>query len=597
MKSNTHFLKKPVKHILGIACTGHGASIAYLGPNNSICCSVLDRWIGTKHVLMFARDELRDIIAAKSVIDKNIKGALSYSFGRFPESAVFEEKFPAWLEWLLNGFNISSKDIDLVVTSDSHFATCKNRLGPYLKKWLPSAHIVSTVEHQTIHQCQAFFQSGFNKAAVLTLDTCGEKLERTNGKKISGTIGVMQRNGDTKVIKEFLFPESSAGLIYAATNHHIGFRQGEEGKTMGLAPYGSSELFDKLYKHLKLQSDGGFTFLNYTDFKSEINKYVSPREHDKTAEISDKHKNVAYAGQALIQLIVTNAFQAVVKLTGLKDLTYAGGVALNSVANDIAFRRSGLNNLYVAPNPGDAGQALGCALFGAYNLVDKYGFTGKVSEYTGPEYSSVEMKRVALSSGFNVLFSNEPEGIIAECIANGFIVARFAGRAEFGPRALGNRSILCDPRRKEMKDYLNTHVKHRELFRPFAPTVLFDYASDWFDIKEKCPYMTRVVAVRKEVIEKVQAIVHVDGTARVQTLEHDDNPDYWRLIESFRKITGIPLLLNTSFNVAGKPIVETPEDAVNSFKSTSIDLLLLDKHIISKEPLDYYLKKSTREKK
>ncbi len=591
MKTN-QLSKIRAKHIIGIACTGHGASIAYIGPGNVVRCSVLDRWAGVKHVLMFAKDELRDIMAAKTEIDAGIKGILSYSFGRFPASAVFEDMFADWLSWLLKDLAVSAQDIDLVVTSDSHFATCEPRLGLRLNQWFPSAQIVGTVEHHVIHQCQGFWQSGFEEAAVLTLDTCGEDLERHKGDKISGTIVVMNRKGKAEVVKEFLFPESSAGLIYAITNHHIGFRQGEEGKTMGLAPYGKSELFDELRKHLELRDDGSFKFLDYKDYEAALHKYVEIRQHSKSAELLDKHKNVAYAGQALIELIVENTFKAAMKLTGLKNIAYSGGVALNSVANDIAFRKTKPENLYVAPNPGDTGQALGCALYGAYNLIENPPTMGEIPEYLGPEYSQSEIEKAAKSTDFNVAHPENPEKIMAACIANGYITARFAGGAEFGPRALGNRSILCDPRREDMKDYLNARVKHREHFRPFAPSVLYEQTSEWFELSGRSSYMLRVAPARIEVKDKVPAIVHVDGTARVQTLEYDENPGYYRIIEEFYKLTGTPMLLDTSFNIAGKPIVETPADAVECFKATEIDLLLLDTWILSKKPLEHYLENS-----
>lgn len=582
--------KYKAKHILGIACTGHGASIAYIGPDGVVRCSVLDRWIGKKNVLMFAKDELKDIKEKRSEIDTNINNVLTYSFGTFPVSLIFETVFPEWLNWLLKGLGVEASDIDLVITSESHFATGSERLAPHLKQWLPSAQFVGTVEHHTIHQCQAFWQSGFKEAAVLTLDTCGENLERCNGKKIAGTIATMNENGELKTIEEFLFPESSVGLIYAITNHHIGFRQGEEGKTMGLASFGNHDLFEDIVSHLTLYGNGSFSFLNSKDYGKKLHEYVPARKNSKKATILDKHKNAAFAGQCLIELIITNAFRSALETTGLSLLVYAGGVALNSVANDIAFKEVKPDGLYIAPNPGDTGQALGCALYGAYNLTDSHRTIIEMPDYLGVNYSLQEIETVVKSSPFfNAHYSLGSEKVIAKCIANGYVIARFAGAAEFGPRALGNRSILCDPRRQDTKKHLDTNVKHREEFRPYAPTVLFDYVAQWFELVERSPYMLRVVPTIKEKQKLIPAVVHVDGTARVQTLEYNDNPGYWQIIDAFHKITDVPILLNTSFNVAGKPIVETPDHAIECFKSTQIDILLIEEWILSKQPLNYYL--------
>lgn len=595
--SQPHFTRvslRNVKHILGIACTGHGASLAYLGPNGVVRASVLDRWVGAKHVLMFSEEEEHAIRDPQNDIDQTINYVIVHGFGKFPETRVFEETVSQWVEWLLRGLDVKASDIDLIVTSDSHFATCLVRLGLELHRWFPGARVYRNMEHHRIHRCQAFWQSGLKEAAVLTLDTCGEGLRRLGERKLSGTISIMSHGKKEQVLKEFFFPESSTGVIYDLVTQHVGFKQGDEGKTMGLAPFGEPELFEMLRGHLDLHDDGSFDFLHYTDLQARLEEYVPARKVG--GEMRQQHKNVAYAGQAIVELIVANAFKAALRLTGQRDLVYAGGIGLNSVANEVAYQAARPRSLYVATNPGDTGHALGCALFGASELAHWPPPTREMPEYLGPPYTVDEMAAaVANANGFPHLYREDSEEVIARCIANGHIIARFGGSAEFGPRALGNRSIFCDPRRPDMRDYLNLQVKHREEFRPFAPIVLEAHASDWFELDTRSSYMLRVVPVRPEMLERIPAIVHVDNTARVQTLSHDENPFCWRLINTFYEMTGVPMLLNTSFNVAGKPIVETPADAIECFASTNIDVLALGPFIISKLPLDEYLNRPREE--
>ncbi len=569
-------------HILGIACTGHGAGLACLSRNGPARASVFDRWIGSKHTLVFAEAEANAIREGATPIDRGIRYTLEYAYGSFPSNRVFEAVFPEWLDWLLSDLNLNRKDIDLVVTSDSHFATCRARLAPQLGRWLPSLRRVALMEHHQIHQRQAYWQSGFEEAAIVTLDTCGEDLDRLGGRKLAGTLAVKRKGRGFETLSELLFPESSAGLIYAVVNHHIGFRQGQEGKTMGLAPYGRPVLFDRLKKHLRLRQDGGFDFLDHRELARLLEAYVPARPPRDDVPLSQGHMDVAYAGQAVIEAIVANAFRRALKKSGCKDLVYAGGVALNSVANQIALEAACPRRIYIAPNPSDTGQALGCALAGAYELAGWAPPRLEFSDYLGPGYSQEDLRQAAESAGVPWKRLDQPEEWLARQIVEGKIAARFNLGAEFGPRALGNRSILCDPRRAEMKDYLNARVKHRESFRPFAPSVLEEQAADWFELSERSPFMLRVVAARREARERIPAVVHVDGSARVQTVSRKENPSYWKLIDRFAALSGVPMLLNTSFNVRGKPIVETPQDAVDCFLSTEIDVLQLGPFVCSK---------------
>lgn len=576
-------LPRRFRNILGIACTGHGASLALVTEEGTVRASVLDRWSGKKHALLLARQEAEDILHPRSKIDKAVHYILTC--GReMPPVLIFEDVIDDWTTWLLRGTGLSMKHIDLIVTSESYFATCPRRLGGKLHRWFPNAWVASGIEHHEVHQRQAFWQSGFDEAAVLTLDACGEPLDRLGKRSLAGTITKMDATGRTETLGQLFFPESSAGLLYDIVNRHAGFQLGDEGKTMGLAPYGRrGPLLDSLEAQLRLHSDGHFDFIPHEQFGALLRDHVPQRGRGEP--MSSLHENVAYAGQALLEKIVENAFAAALRLTGSCKLAYAGGVALNSVANELAYRATRPEALYIAPNGGDTGQALGAALWGAYEIAGFAPPLREVPDALGPEYTLSELREAALAAGAFVSEPADPAGELAQALAAGCITARFDGRAEHGPRALGNRSILCDPRTAEMKDHLNERVKFREGFRPFAPAVLGEKASEFFEIDGRSAYMLRVVPARSSRREQIAATVHVDGSCRVQTVSPDDNPGFYQVIRAFERITGVPVVLNTSFNVAGKPIVETPLDAVRCFNETAIDVLALGPFILTKTPV------------
>lgn len=575
-----------IRHVLGIASTGHGASLAYAGGEGIVRATTLERWAREKRAILFARDEARDIVERVSPIDAAIHAGLAGASGKLPPFLIFEDAFPRWLAWFLRSLDLAPDDVDLVVTSNSHFATCDARLGGALGRFLPGARVITAVEHHAIHQRQAFWASGFDAAGVLTLDTCGEPLARLGGRKVCGTIAAMARDGSCRVLREHLFPEASAGLVYAIVTRHLGFADGEEGKTMGLAPYGDPGLHRRLAEHLRLHDDGSFALMSRERFEEELARHVAPRAHRRDAPIEAGHRDVAYAGQALIDAIVKNALTATMRLTGLANVAYAGGVALNSVANEAARAAARPRRLYVAPSAGDPGHALGCALLGAFEVAKLPPPSRELPEYLGPEHVEADFEAIARASGHRVARPRDVAETAARCLANGHVVARWGGRAEFGPRALGNRSIFADARRADMRDHLNARVKRREAFRPFAPIVLAEHASEWFELDGPSPYMLKVVAVRAHARAHVPAIVHVDGTARVQTVTREENAGCWEILRAFHALTGVPLLVNTSFNVDGEPIVESPEDAIRCFDAAPIDALLLGPCVLSKRPLD-----------
>ncbi|HEX4966717.1 MAG TPA: carbamoyltransferase C-terminal domain-containing protein [Thermoanaerobaculia bacterium] len=568
-------------NVLGLCFTGHGASAALISPEHGIRALLLERFTGQKDALIFGRQELEGILSKRSPVEASIHWLLVAAFRKFPPSFVFEETFRPFLEALLAGLPIGPEDIDLVVTSNCSFTL--NQWWPSnlrkLQRCFPQSQVFLDIEHHAIHQRQAFLGSSFAEAAVLTVDTCGEDLKRLGGAKLAITLGE-GRGTDVRVFHEHVFPVSSPGRIYAAFTSYLGFRQGQEGKTMGLAPYGEDTVYRHLILNLTLFPDGSFRFLSDRALFQALRQFTPEREPGEP--LQQVHADVAYAGQALLEDIVLNAVHALARRSRSGNLCIAGGVGLNSVANEKALRASRFERLYVMPNCGDPGQALGCALFGARHLLGQPWSEGVSHDYLGPCYSDSDVETALRRSGLELRRLEAPERFAARLLAQGRIVGWFQGGSEFGPRALGNRSILADPRPARMKDHLNHQVKHRESFRPFAPAVLEADASAWFDVASPSPYMLRVVPVLAAKRSVIPAVTHVDGTARVQTVSRTTNPRFHRLLEEFRNVTGVPVLLNTSFNVNERPIVETPADAVECYLSTGIDALVLHDYVATK---------------
>lgn len=568
-------MNKSVKtgvNVLGLCSTGHGAAVALVSQQHGVRAMTLDRFSGHKHSLLFTRRELADIASGATPIDKSIFDALEYSYRKFPRSYVVEDTLMPFIQALLRGLPLTPEDINLVVTSNCHFAFNEGRSSAkFFSRMFPHAQVIRKLEHHTIHQWQAYLASGFSRAAILTLDESGEGLARLGGRKIAMTMAVA-RDGHLQVLREHLHPESSPGLLYAEVCRHLGYHAGEEGKLMGLAPYGNDSVYRKLLPELKLFDDGGFRFLDSDDLCSRLHRMKPKRQRGEP--IQTIHADMAYAAQRLLEDILENAMKALARMTpkDVTDVCVAGGVGLNSCANEKMFRASRFEDIYISPNPGDDGHALACALYGARIVLGKEFPAGLATDYLGPVYSDNEI-RSALAPHVGDLQDATPDRVAA-MLEEGRIVALFQGGSEFGPRALGNRSILADPRDPEMTTIINERAKHRELFRPYAPVVLEEKVHEWFDHSGPNPFMLRVVPVLPEKRAKLGAITHIDGSARVQTLRRETNPRLYAIIQAFERRTGIPVLLNTSFNIAGKPIVETPADAIECFRSTGIDVLI-----------------------
>jgi carbamoyltransferase len=437
------------------------------------------------------------------------------------------------------------------------------------------------VDHHLAHAASAFYLSDFEEAAILSLDGMGEDITTWFG---HGQGTRIQRRHCVRL-------PHSLGLFYSAVTAYLGFKPwGGEGKVMGLAPYGDPERYDeRMRRVIHWTEDGHFKLdLSYFDFQvTGGQRWVSPAfealfgpPRVPESELTQHHEDIAAALQRVVEDASLALARHLHRLVPSRNLCLAGGVALNSVLNGRIFREGPFENIFIQPAANDAGTALGAALHVAHVRHKLARAEQPDAVYLGPEYSTDAC--AAAASG---LIVERPASIVqrtAELLAEGKIVGWFQGRMEVGPRSLGNRSILADPRDPTMKDTLNLRVKHRESFRPFAPSVVEEAASRYFDGIGASPHMLLVFPVRAECRPQLPAITHVDGTARVQTVSRRANPRYYDLLEAFGRRTGVPILLNTSFNVRGEPIVCSPQDAVDCFRGTEMDYLVLGDLLVRK---------------
>jgi carbamoyltransferase len=441
------------------------------------------------------------------------------------------------------------------------------------------------VSHHESHVVGSFLVSPYEKAALLSLDGSGEWS--------TGYLGY----GDGKKITEFdqIYYPHSLGSVYEAVTYFVGFKPAyDEGKTMGLAPYGNADTyFEQAKKVVTVDEAGKLTVdLSYFRFQYCKHDYLSDKfietfgaPRRKGEEISQRHMDVAAAFQKVLEESGLSLCRFLREKTQADYLVIAGGVALNSVMNGRIVRESGFKDLYVMPAAGDNGTALGAA-YCVYNKVlgQPRNFS-HMNPYVGKHYTDDEVKKVLDECKLPYEHHDDIAVTAAQLLAEGNIIGWMQGATEIGPRALGNRSILADPTKDFMKDKVNAEVKHREAYRPFAPSVPVEHLAEYFDIEVEVPFMLKVCDVRPEKRNLLPAITHVDGSARVQSVTAQSNPRYHRLMTEFGKLSGVPVVLNTSFNIMGEPVIETPYDAIRCFFSTGLDHLIIGSYLIRKHPV------------
>jgi len=530
----------------------------------------------------------------------------------------FDDDFPKMaIEWCLKEANISPEQIDSIAfydkpvlkferLLDNYIAVAPRGLYSFLNtipKWLHKRlwiknDIMKSLkgfhgeiifpEHHLSHAAHSYFTSPFEDSAILTTDGVGEWS--------TTSIGIGEKNS-VKLLQDIRWPHS-LGLFYSAFTYFLGFQVNEgEYKLMGLASFGKPKYYDLIWDNLVDVKNDGSIHLNMEYFaftydkvmtNSKFSELFGIKRRNETDETKQIHYDIGASAQKVLEDILLKMVEYVFKKTKSKNLCLGGGVALNGVANYRILKESSFENVHIPPSPGDAGSAVGCAqylYFSHHNQKRMIEDTTKSiieNVYVGPSYSKDEIKQF-LDAKHIVYDELDDATVIEKCaklISEGNVVGWYQGKMEWGPRALGNRSILADPRRKEMKDILNEKIKHRESFRPFAPSILEEHYSDYFDIDIPSPYMLLVAPVKKP--DKIPAVTHVDGTGRVQTVSKNSNPLYHQLISQFYKLTGVPVIINTSMNVKGEPIVNTPEQAYNMLTKTDMDYLFMKNFMVKR---------------
>jgi len=456
------------------------------------------------------------------------------------------------------------------------------------------------VEHHQAHLASAFLVSPFERAALLSADGLGDFASTMWG---SGTGNRM------KIAGAIAFPHS-LGLFYSAVTQYLGFLKfGDEYKVMGLAAYGEPEQLEALRDVVRTNGNGFRLGLEYFThhrsgpamswaeadktptlgkmFSEAMERRLGPRRNPEEP-LEQRHRNLASGLQARLEEVYLGMLKKLSEHTRLKAVCLAGGVAFNCVANGKIFDQTNFEQVYVQPAAGDAGLAVGAAFYVWHQMLGKPRSFVMDHAYWGPGYTSDDVRSAIEARGFaqsRLSVEEASEEQLAQraaaIVADGKILGWFQGRAEWGPRALGNRSIVADPRRPEMKDILNRRIKHREIFRPFAPSILAEKTGEWFEKSHPSPFMTLAYSVRPEKRDKIPAPTHVDGTGRLQTVTREANPRYWGLIRAFEQRTGVPVVLNTSFN-DNEPIVCRPEEALDCFERTQMDALVLGDFLINR---------------
>ncbi len=606
--------------ILGISAYYHDSAAALLVDGEIIAAAQEERFTRKKHDAAFPHHAIQYCLEEAGCALGDIDHVVFYD----KPFLKFERLLETYLAFAPKGFQSFRRAMPIWL-KEKLFQ--KRMLKEALEKDAPDFawdERLMFSEHHLSHAGSAFFPSPFEDAVVLTMDGVGEW---------TTTSVAIGRGNDLKIHKELHFPHS-LGLLYSAFTYYTGFKVNSgEYKVMGLAPYGEPKYKDKIISEIMdLKDDGSFlldqSFFNYcTGLTMTSEKFhdlfgAPPRKADKDPLTQD-HMDLAASVQAVTEEVMLRITRSLADEFKIPNLCLAGGVALNCVGNGKILKDSAFENIWIQPAAGDAGGALGAALtahhmtFGGKRTIAQPAQDAMKGSYLGPRYeqNDIEARLTALGAQFEAVSEADMLEYGASALAEEQALGWFQGRMEFGPRALGGRSILGDPRSETMQKTLNLKIKYRESFRPFAPAVLREHVADWFEIDEDSPYMLLVANVQEKRhlqmteeekalfgIEKlnikrsdIPAVTHVDYSARIQTVHEATNPLYYRLIKRFHEKTGCPVIVNTSFNVRGEPIVNTPEDAFRCFMGTEMDSLIVGHCILKKADQDPALAKDYKD--
>ncbi len=588
-------------YILGISALYHDSAAALIKGENILAAAQEERFTRKKHDHEFPQHAIDYCLQEADITIDQLSAVVFYD----KPILKFERILETYLAY-------APKGLKSFLTAMPLWLGQKLYLPKEIDKGLGNLYegpIYFTTHHES-HAASAFLPSPFEEAAIITFDGVGEWT--------TTSIGV-GRNNNINLLKEIQFPHS-LGLLYSAFTYYTGFRVNSgEYKVMGLAPYGKPVYSDLIFEHIvDLKADGSFwldqSYFNYcaglTMTSDKFHRLFGGPPRKSESLLTQRDMDLAASVQKVVEDIMLKVANHAHAVTGLNHLCMAGGVALNCVGNGRILRETPFSKIWIQPASGDAGGALGSALFTWYQIM---GNPRKVRKqdaqkgsFIGPSFSESKIRDFLQLSKAKYNEYNDEDSLaknIAELLAEGKVIGHFAGRMEFGPRALGNRSIIGDPRNPDMQTKMNLKVKFRESFRPFAPSCLIENTNEFFDLDHESPYMLLVAPIKenrrikmnedqeklfgpdklKQLRSDVPAITHIDYSARIQTVDAETSPRFHRIIKAFHKLTGYPLVVNTSFNIRGEPIVGTPQDAYRCFMYTDIDVLILENCICNKE--------------
>ncbi|MCH7826689.1 MAG: carbamoyltransferase [Bacteroidetes bacterium] len=586
-------------YILGISAFYHDSAACLIKDGKIIAAAQEERFTRKKHDFGFPINAINFCLNYAGITSSNLE-LISFYDKPFLK---FERILETYLQFVPKGIKSFIKAMPLWVKQ-------KIWMKEYIKKELNYEGKIIFPEHHFSHAASAFYPSPFKDAAILTMDGVGEWTTTSFG---------VGKDNKIKLYADIKFPHS-LGLLYSAFTYFTGFRVNSgEYKVMGLAPYGEPKYKDIILKELiDVKDDGSFRMnMDYFNYpvglkmtNAKFNKLFGGEPRKPESKLTQREMDLARSVQEVTEEIVLKLGRHVFKETGMNNLTLAGGVALNCVANGRLLKEGPFDKIWIQPASGDAGGALGAALSGWYNYFEQSREIEQSKDlqygsYLGPEFSNDEIEVFLIKNDitFEKIIREEIPQKISDLIAEENVIGWFQGRMEFGPRALGARSILGDARSPKMQKHMNLKIKFRESFRPFAPSVLAEEVSNYFDTDVESPYMLLVASVKNKkqksieddgnnyigfeklniIRSEIPAVTHVDYSARIQTVHQETNKLYYELIKKFNDDYGCPVLINTSFNVRGEPIVCTPDDAYKCFMRTNMDYLLIGNYLLKKE--------------
>lgn len=572
-------------YILGINAYHGDSSACILKDGNVIAASEEERFRRIKHWAGFPSEAIKFCLGEAGI---DITQVDYITISRDPSANIHKKILHAAKNL------ISVKTLKSRLANSKKVAGVKTELSKIFS--IPEEKIkaeIKNIEHHRSHMASAFFASPFKESAILSIDGFGD---------FTSTMIGTGKDKKIEVLDTVIYPHS-AGIFYTSLTQYLGFpHYGDEYKVMGLAPYGEPKYVDLLKKVIIFKDNGLFElntkYFTHADvgvtmswengdphiesiFSKELESLLGPARKNGE-ELTQKHKDIATSVQRVTEELIFHILNHLQKKTGLENICIAGGVAQNSVANGKILEKTSFKNVYIPSAGHDAGTALGSALWLYNHILEQERLPAIYNAYTGAKFTNEEVEACLKSQHVEYTKYNDDEllEVVSDALVNGKVIGWFQGRAEFGPRALGHRSIIVDPRRTDAKELLNSKIKRRESFRPFAPSILEEYVIEYFEKTDKVPFMEKVYPIKKEKHAEIPAVTHVDGTGRLQTVEKGDR--YYDLIEKFRQKTGTPILLNTSFN-ENEPIVNTPKEALDCYLRTEMDMLVMENCVISRK--------------